>query len=106
MPVPKIRVLCVDDHSIVREGISLIINQQPDMEVIAFASSGEESVDAFRRVRPDITLIDLRLQGMSGTEAIEQIRDADREARIGVLTCSTAMKTFIARCMQVQRPTC
>jgi len=82
----KIRVLCVDDHSIVREGISLIINRQPDMEVVACAASGDESVELFQRVKPDVTLMDLRLQGMSGTEAIEQIRRSDHGARIVVLT--------------------
>jgi DNA-binding NarL/FixJ family response regulator len=82
----KIRVLCVDDHSIVREGISLIINQQPDMEVVASAASGDESIALFRRFRPDITLMDLRLHGLSGTEAIQEIRRADGGARIVVLT--------------------
>ena len=86
MQPSKIRVLCVDDHSIVREGISLIINRQPDMEVVACAASGDESVELFQRVKPDVTLMDLRLQGMSGTEAIEQIRRSDHGARIVVLT--------------------
>ena len=82
----KIRVLCVDDHSIVREGIALIINQQPDMEVVASAASGEESIDLFQRFKPDVTLMDLRLNGLSGTGAIEAIRRADATARIVVLT--------------------
>lgn len=82
----KIRILCVDDHSIVREGIAIIINQQPDMEVVASAASGEESVDLFRHFRPDVTLMDLRLHGLSGTEAIELIRRIDAAARIIVLT--------------------
>ena len=82
----KIRILCVDDHSIVREGIALIINQQPDMEVVASAASGEESIDLFQRFKPDVTLMDLRLNGLSGTEAIEAIRRADGTARIVVLT--------------------
>ena len=82
----KIRVLCVDDHSIVREGIALIINRQPDMEVVASAASGEESVELFRRFRPDVTLMDLRLQGLSGTDAIVAIRRVDGNARIVVLT--------------------
>lgn len=86
MSIPKIRVLCVDDHSIVREGISLIINQQPDMEVVASAASGDESIALFQRFRPDITLMDLRLHGLSGTDAIKEIRRADGSARIVVLT--------------------
>ena len=83
---PKIRVLCVDDHSIVREGIALIINRQDDMEVVADAASGEEAVELFRRFDPDVTLMDLRLHGLSGTEAIEEIRRTDGDARIVVLT--------------------
>ena len=86
MSTGKIRILCVDDHSIVREGISLIINHQPDMEVVASAASGEESIELFHRLKPDVTLMDLRLNGMSGTGAIEAIRRADPHARIVVLT--------------------
>jgi YesN/AraC family two-component response regulator len=54
----RIRVMCVDDHRIVREGISLIIDRQPDMEVVGSAASGEESVELFQRCRPDVTLMD------------------------------------------------
>lgn len=82
----KIRILCVDDHSIVLEGIALIINREPDMQVVASATSGDESIDLFRRVRPDVTLMDLRLHGLSGTEVIQAIRRIDGEARIIVLT--------------------
>jgi len=85
-PQAKIRVLCVDDHSIVREGIALIINRQHDMEVVADAASGDEAVELFRRFDPDVTLMDLRLHGLSGTEAIQLIRRADADARIVVLT--------------------
>ena len=73
----KIRVLCVDDHRIVREGLGLIINRQPDMEVVASAASGEESVGLFQHYRPDVTLMDLQLCGMSGVEAIRSIREQD-----------------------------
>jgi DNA-binding NarL/FixJ family response regulator len=82
----KIRVLCVDDHSIVRDGIALIINRQDDMEVVASAASGDEAVALFHRFGPDVTLMDLRLHGLSGTEAIEQIRQVNADARIVVLT--------------------
>jgi YesN/AraC family two-component response regulator len=54
-PIPRIRVMCVDDHRIVREGIALIIGRQRDMKVVALAASGEEAVEAFRVHRPDIT---------------------------------------------------
>ena len=82
----KIRILCVDDHCIVREGIALIVNRQPDMEVVASAASVPEAVDRFLEHRPDVTLMDLRLRGASGTEAIEAIRRLDPRALIIVLT--------------------
>ena len=82
----RIRVLCVDDHRIVREGIALILSREPDIEVVARAASGEEAVAMFRRHRPDITLMDLRLKTMSGVEAISMICRDDPNARIIVLT--------------------
>jgi two-component system NarL family response regulator len=82
----RIRVLCVDDHRIVREGIALILSREPDIEVVARAASGEEAVAMFRRHRPDITLMDLRLKTMSGVEAISTICRDDPNARIIVLT--------------------
>jgi DNA-binding NarL/FixJ family response regulator len=81
-----IRVLCVDDHRIVREGIELIIDRQRDMEVVGSAATGEESVDLFRRLAPDVTLMDLQLGSMSGVQAIRAIRSHDARARIVVLT--------------------
>jgi len=86
MNAGTISVLCVDDHSIVREGIALIINQQPDMKVIASAATGEEAIELHRRLAPDITLMDLRLPGISGTVATERILNDDAAARIVVLT--------------------
>lgn len=82
----RIRVLCTDDHRIVREGIALIINRQSDMEVVASAASGEEALALFRSHRPDVTLMDLQLGGLSGLETIRAIRRLDRNARIVVLT--------------------
>lgn len=81
-----IRVLCVDDHAVVRDGIALKIGLQPDMKVVATATTGEQAVELFRRHRPDVTLMDLRLPGMSGLEAIHAIRREDPDARIVVLT--------------------
>jgi DNA-binding NarL/FixJ family response regulator len=82
----KIAVLCVDDHRIVREGIRLMINAESDMEVVAAVATGEEAVAYHTRHRPDITLMDLQLPGMSGVRAIETIRAAHHDARIIVLT--------------------
>jgi DNA-binding NarL/FixJ family response regulator len=81
-----IRVLCVDDHAVVREGITLIIDMQLDMKVVACAPSGEEAVRLYREHRPAVTLMDLQLPGMSGLDAIKAIRREDPSARIIVLT--------------------
>jgi DNA-binding NarL/FixJ family response regulator len=84
--MPVIRVLCVDDHRIVREGITLIIDREADMQVVGSAATGEEAVALFKRERPDVTLLDLQLPIMSGLEAIQAIRQEDGDARIIVLT--------------------
>ena len=86
MPSRRIRVLCVDDHRIVREGIALIIKRQADMQVVGLAATGEEAVELFQSCQPDVTLMDLRLRAMSGVEAIRAIRRIDAAARIVVLT--------------------
>ena len=86
MAKSPIRVLVVDDHRIVREGLALIINREADIEVVGTAASGEEAVAAFTRDRPDIVLMDLQLPGMSGVDAIRDIRRLDPRARIVVLT--------------------
>jgi DNA-binding NarL/FixJ family response regulator len=84
--VPGIRVLCVDDHRLMREGIARIVGLQPDMVVVAEASHGEEAVEQFLRHRPDVTLMDLQLPTMNGLEAIRLIRREHGDARIVVLT--------------------
>jgi len=82
----RFSVLVVEDHPIMRLGIASIIAAQPDMTVCFQADSGEEGVRAFREYHPDVTLMDLRLPGMSGVEALRTIREEDPNARCVVLT--------------------
>jgi DNA-binding NarL/FixJ family response regulator len=86
MPGHKIGVLVVDDHPIMRLGVAAIINAQSDMKVCAQAGSGEEAVRIFKKHHPDITLMDLRLPGMSGLETLRAIRHEDAHAKCVVLT--------------------
>src|ERR1700678_1017622 len=81
----KFGVLVVDDHPIMRLGIVAIIDAQADMRVCAQAGSGEDAVRIFRERRPDVTLMDLRLPGMSGLDALRTIRREDAAARCVVL---------------------
>jgi two-component system NarL family response regulator len=82
----SIRVLLVDDHRIVREGLALVINRQPDMCVAAMAASAEEALALYHQERPDVTIMDLQLRETSGVDAIRTIRAEDPLARIVVLT--------------------
>ena len=84
---PKpIRVLVVDDHPLLREGIAALIINQPDIKLIAEASNGREAIELFRSQRPDVTLMDLQMPDMGGVDAIIAIRGEFPEARIVVLT--------------------
>ena len=82
----SIRVMCVDDHRLMREGIVLIIGLDPSLTVVAEAATGEEAVECFIKYRPDVTLMDLQLPGMNGLQAIHAIRGVQADARIIVLT--------------------
>jgi len=84
--VSPVRVLCVDDHRLMREGIRRIVGLQPDMLVVAEASNGEEAIEQFTRHKPDVTLMDLQLPSVNGHEAIRAIRRIQPDARIVVLT--------------------
>ncbi len=84
-----IRVMCVDDHPIFREGLSAVLANDAGFELVAEAGTGEEAIEKFRACRPDVTLMDLRLPGISGTEAIAAIRAEFPDARIVVLTTET-----------------
>lgn len=83
---PRIRVLSVDDHPLLREGVAALLAGQDDLELIAEASNGREAVEQFRACRPDVVLMDLQMPEMTGVEAMQQIRAEDPSARIIVLT--------------------
>jgi DNA-binding NarL/FixJ family response regulator len=82
----KIRVLCVDDHMVVREGIAAIINLQADMMLAGAAATGTEALEQFVELRPDVLLVDLQLPDMSGFDLIKKIKDKSPNARIVVLS--------------------
>jgi DNA-binding NarL/FixJ family response regulator len=81
-----IRLLTVDDHPMLREGIAAVVEGQADMELVAEASDGYEAVEQYRRHRPDVVLMDLQMPGMNGVEAIAAIRQESPDATILVLT--------------------
>ena len=82
----SIRLLVVDDHQLMRDGIASLIGREHDFEIAGLAASGEEAITSFRALRPDIVLMDLRLPRMSGVEAIRAIRRDDPTAKVVVLT--------------------
>ena len=87
---PKlIRILTVDDHSLLRKGIAALVNAEPDMKLIAEASNGQEAIESFRIHRPDVTLMDIQMPIVGGIEAIDLIRSEFSDARIIVLTTYT-----------------
>jgi DNA-binding NarL/FixJ family response regulator len=84
-----IRILTVDDHALLREGIAALVNAEPDMKLVAEASNGKEAIEKFRSHRPDVTLMDLQMPGLNGIEAINRIQSEFPNARIIVLTTYT-----------------
>lgn len=85
----QIRILTVDDHALLREGIAALVNAEPDMKLVGEASNGQDAVDKFRLHHPDVTLMDLQMPGLNGVDAIGRIRSEFPEARIIVLTTYT-----------------
>jgi DNA-binding NarL/FixJ family response regulator len=88
IPPNRIRILSVEDHPVFRDGLSTIIASQPDMVLVAQASNAAEALAEFRHHRPDITLMDLRLPGTNGTDALIAMRAEHPQARIIMLTTS------------------
>src|SRR5687767_10505679 len=81
-----IRIVVVDDHPIVRQGLVATLDDEADFQVVGAASSAEEAIGLVQRQRPDVILLDLELPGMSGVEAIPRLREASPDARILVFT--------------------
>jgi DNA-binding NarL/FixJ family response regulator len=86
MDTSCIRVLSIDDHPLVREGVGTIINGQADMTLAGTASNGKEGIEAFRALSPDVTLMDLQLPDLSGLDVMNAIRSEFPDARVIVLT--------------------
>lgn len=99
LPGKPIRVLVVDDHPPMRMGLVALIRSQPGMDVVAEASDGEEAIEVYDDVRPDIVLMDLRMPGIGGVEAIMAIRKKHSDARVIVLSTYDADED-IYRAMQ------
>lgn len=81
-PAKRIRILLVDDHAAIRMGLTTAANDAADMEVVASVENGQEAIEAFRKHRPDVVVLDLRLQGMSGIEIMHALREENKNARI------------------------
>ena len=81
-----IRILTVDDHALLREGVAALVSPESDMKLVAEASNGQEALEKFRSQRPDVTLMDLQMPGLNGIDAIIAIRSEFPDARIIVLT--------------------
>ena len=100
-----IRILAVDDHPLFRDGIAALISITPDMELVGACSNGQEAIEQFRTLRPDVTLMDLQMPVMSGREAIAVIRGEFLDARIIVLT-TNAGDDGVARAFKAGASAC
>ena len=102
----KIRLLLVDDHFIVRIGLTGAIQAEADMTVAAECGSGEQAIELFRQLTPDVTVMDWRLPGMSGVQATEAIREEFPQARVVLLSVYEGEEDVFARCRPESPPTC
>jgi len=84
--VPKLRVILADDHPVVRDGLAAIINQQPDMQVVAEAADGEEAIALFHREQPNVMVLDLRMPKCDGVAVVEQVLGVNPKARLLIMT--------------------
>jgi two-component system, NarL family, response regulator len=82
----KIRVILADDHPVVRDGLAAIVNQQPDMEVVAEAGDGEEAVTLYERHRPDVMVLDLRMPRLDGVAVVQRVLEAHPKACLLIMT--------------------
>ncbi len=97
--IAKIRILLVDDHVTIRMGVTTAASDASDMEVIAEADSGEDAIELFRKYRPDLVVLDLRLQGMGGIETLKALREEFRSVRV-LIFCSHAKGEEIYQAMR------
>jgi DNA-binding NarL/FixJ family response regulator len=86
MAAERIRILCVDDHLLVREGVAAVIGAEQDLELVGSASTGSEAIELFQRLRPDVTLMDLKMPDMNGLQVITRLRSDYPGSRFVVVT--------------------